>query len=131
MRDEAFEDEWEGTYEVHQPNTAYNFIYIYEYPEDNYALYIAREYNDSTVSFQYFDGPDIFDFSSKEEAIDTFKKGMLIVETNNKQLLMLSKLKFIKSINNMAIRTLKPLVLNVPKFFLLKLVAIPKNKSMK
>lgn len=70
--DEAFEDEWEGTYEVHQPNTAYNFIYIYEYPEDDYALYIAREYNDSTVSFQYFDGTDIFDFSSKQEAIDAY-----------------------------------------------------------
>ena len=70
--DEPFEDEWEGTYEAHQPNTAYDFIYTYEYPEYDYALWISRVYDGSFASYQYSDGTDIFDLSSKQEAIDAY-----------------------------------------------------------
>lgn len=52
---------------TYKSNRGYDFVYLYEMGE--YNLYIS---GDEENLFQYYDGVNIFEFSTKQEAINTY-----------------------------------------------------------
>ena len=66
--EEVGNDAEEETAEIiYQPDIAYEFTYLYEMGE--YNLYISKT---SDNLYQCYDGSEVFDFSTKEEAINAF-----------------------------------------------------------
>ena len=71
--EEPFEDSWAGILGARQPNTAYDFVYsLQSRGTDGPDIYIAQESDTSGIIFRYFDGTDLYDFPTKEEAIASY-----------------------------------------------------------
>lgn len=73
IEDESYDDSDESDEEneiteiIYQPDIAYDFTYVYDLGED--GLYISRVTNNL---YQSYNGEEVFDFTTKEEAIEAY-----------------------------------------------------------